>query len=237
MKYLIVFIAFCLISCTSKYYQIHTTSSNNVVYDYPNNRFFYEDRLVTINYNLWNNGGSIWFSIYNNTDSVLYVDWNKSNFIFNGYSYDYLNSTAKMSTVSGSTYKNGYLLANSVTYLEEQKQQVQLPPKSYIVVHRFNLNAKSNLTSKESEVKEYLQSNSYLNFRNYLAISKNQDYTNPFFIDNTFWVSKSETLNKSEFKKVQNFKTNSFYNNKNFPNKKKTVGLIGAITIVVLLLL
>lgn len=74
--------------------------------DEPNNKtaeLFFEDDNCKIAYDLWANGGDIGFDFYNKTDRKIYVNLNESNFILNGFAYDYFKNRTFTTTKNKST--------------------------------------------------------------------------------------------------------------------------------------
>lgn len=232
---LILFLFSILSSCKSTSYQVFETQSKNVKL---NEKIYqYTDSIVTISYNLWSDGGSLRFQIFNKTDSVLYIDWSKCNFIYNGYSFDYLKNTSTMVTSGISLFGNETGIHNSIGIIENEKPQVQLPPKSFITVYRFNLNQKhylqfEKIPKKNSAVIKYEEDKSPIKFRNFLAISKSSDYKYPYFIDNDFWINQTQILiDKAQFEKDES--PNSFYAKTRLYNPRKTLRNVGIWTALV----
>jgi hypothetical protein len=79
-------------SCaTTSYYQVYDVKPINQSIT-KSDLLFFEDENCKITYNLWSNGGNIGFNFYNKTDSKIYVKKNESNFILNGFAYDYFKN-------------------------------------------------------------------------------------------------------------------------------------------------
>jgi len=228
-------------SCATTVYQINRVQSNNTI---PKGRdFVYTDPNFIIHYDLWSNGGIMNFKIYNRTDTPIYIDWNKSNFILNDKSKDYWEDITTTKT-NGSNVTTSYttwsavlnaLNHDNITYgnyssisiHEKDKPNSQLPPKSYIVVDRFNIGSPfwilpSYPKNNDSICQDFTDTNSVWKFRNYIAYTKNQDLSNVKFIDNSFWVNKLVTINSDKYDygmspvdtfTIHNRHPNSFYTN------------------------
>lgn len=151
-----------LTSCTTVY-QVLETNSNNV--KLKNNEYLYENNDLLISYNFWAEGGRISFSINNKTDAPIYIDWDKSHFIYNGISFEYWNDMEETNTISSSNQSkrsktintNNTLVLNTGRISEiksteinnrfsqsnsiktKQKKIIQIPPKSTINVSRFSI--------------------------------------------------------------------------------------------------
>lgn len=82
-------IGLLMTSCaTTSFYQVYNVKPNQETIQKTENLFF-EDENCKISYNLWANGGNIGFNIYNKTNENIYVNLNESNFVLNGFAYDY----------------------------------------------------------------------------------------------------------------------------------------------------
>ncbi|MDD6365054.1 MAG: hypothetical protein PUA47_06885 [Bacteroidales bacterium] len=68
--------------------QIATLSSENVELK-NDGSFVYEDAMVTIEYDFWEESGTVYFVVTNNTDDNLYLNLAESYYVNNGYAYDY----------------------------------------------------------------------------------------------------------------------------------------------------
>lgn len=217
-KLLIILIGISfLTSCDLYVFQLQTTHSNNVVYS--SNKYRYEDSLLIINYDLWSAGGQLSFSIYNKSAKPLYIDWGRSNFIYNGQSYDYWQDNVK-STTNGVSVgqrispRSSIAVGNSVTIVTKEKPQVQLPPQSFIPIYKFNINQPFYYAFVICDTCTYkfTEQNSPIIFRNYLSISKSQDLSNPIFVDNKFWIDHiKNTLIDNAKNRESDDSTNSFY--------------------------
>lgn len=117
-------ISIVLASCTTtSYYQVYDVkpTKENIK---KTDELVYEDNNCKISYNLWSNGGNIGFNIYNKTNKELYVYLNKSNFILNGFAYDYYKnrtlttseskSASTTSTATGSVAVTGVNIYNNI---------------------------------------------------------------------------------------------------------------------------
>jgi hypothetical protein len=119
-----------LSSCaTASFYQVYNVKPVQETITKSDNLFF-EDDNCKITYNLWANGGNIGFNIYNKTDEKIYVNLNESNFILNGFTYDYYkNRTFTTSESKSASTSNTYTGSVAVTdiniYNNVQTNQVK----------------------------------------------------------------------------------------------------------------
>jgi hypothetical protein len=203
--FVLVFIALSTISCKSTYYQVSTveTESLSESFDYLN-----DDLRLT--YNFWANGGALKFTIENLTDQPIYIDWEHSNFIFNGYSHDYFTKSQTINAVEvydfqgvsalnklgTSTKNNGLGVGVSNTEVTSEKESIQLPPKSYVNSEKIYLDFP--WLEQMDAYKSADKSDSPLQLRTYIAYSLNKDLSDLKFIDNEFWVKGHSEVKGNE---------------------------------------
>jgi len=119
-----------LSSCaTTSFYQVYNVKPNQETITKTDNLFF-EDENCKISYNLWANGGNIGFDIYNKTDEKIYVNLNESNFILNGFAYDYYKNrtftTSESKSASASKTSTGSVAVTGINvYNNIQTNQVK----------------------------------------------------------------------------------------------------------------
>ena len=210
-------------SCSSVRYQISTLKSNSV-----DETFEYNNNDINLEYNFWGKGGVLNFKIKNNTDKPIFIDWERSNFIFNGYSYDYFSNDQTMQTLGiykssslsglvdldynpntitpGLTSSSVTKMASSST-ITQDKKNIQIPPNSYINAKTIDLdfpwnkNKNSNITLDKK--------NTPLNIRTYIAYSKNKSLDSLLYVDNEFWIENIQEYKGKD--KSKNEANNKFY--------------------------
>ena len=130
-KLLYLFSAVLLLSscATTSFYQVYNVKSAQETIIKSDNLFF-EDENCKITYNLWANGGNIGFSFYNKTNEKIYVNLNESNFILNGFAYDYYKNrtftTSEGKSLSTSNTSTGSIAITGVNiYNNIQTNQVK----------------------------------------------------------------------------------------------------------------
>lgn len=100
MKHLLLLASIFLLSGCSYFIQITTFESDNVKLQ-EDDRFLYNDDIVTIEYKINSEGPIFDFIITNNTDQDITIDLSKSYFICNKDVYDY---AGKISTITTHHY-------------------------------------------------------------------------------------------------------------------------------------
>lgn len=204
IKYVLFFLLLPLFSCGT-YRYVNTFDSETVV---MNSRAFqYEDDNLIVSYNLSN--GELAFSIFNKSSQPIFLDWNLSNFILNGYSYDYYLESADFLSASNISYRGSQAEKVTFSILSKEKPVNQIPPRSRIAVAKFSIGL-ILFDNEDSFVRKDLRDNGFykeefdkkttpLNFRNYLTYSFDKDIRNPLYVDNDFWLSRAELLNNRAF--------------------------------------
>lgn len=110
--------ALLLSSCaTTTFYQVYDVKPTDKSIN-KSDKLFFEDENCKITYNLWSNGGNIGFNFNNKTDQKIYVNLNESNFILNGFAYDYYKNrtftTSESKSASASKTSTGSVAVTGI---------------------------------------------------------------------------------------------------------------------------
>jgi len=183
-------------------YQVVQIKSNNVK-NYKA-EYVFEDNNIILRYNFWNTGSGVAFAIINKSKKDIYIDWSKSKFIVNDKFFGYWQDQNNNSITTISNYRlfnsdelniySKYVLVKS-----RGEKITQVPPRSYLIIHKFSLNdfidlpLKYDLSAKEDKSKVYSDKfnnkNTPLKFRNFIVYSFSKSMAKPIKIDNEFWIS------------------------------------------------
>jgi hypothetical protein len=191
--------------------QIAKTSSSNV----PIKGGFYtfEDGSVSVMYNLWAERGMFGMIVFNNTDSPIYLDWEKTYFFFNGSSYDFredngIGGWGKDTSCRANAFDFtwGKVLFPNTSFIFEmpESRYSTIPPQSAIAAAKYRLvnidigmaGAQSRKYECEDEANKYGLSikftpeNSPFFFQNFVAYNINDTLSPPKILTNDFWVSE-----------------------------------------------
>ena len=116
-------------SCASSFYQVYNVKliEESIT---NSDELFFEDENCKISYDLWANGGNIAFNFYNKTDNNINVKLNESNFILNGFAYDYFKNrtftTSESKSASTSNTSTGSVDVTGINvYNNIQTNQVK----------------------------------------------------------------------------------------------------------------
>ncbi len=210
---LLIFVTVIACSCTT--YQIGTLESLDAD---PN--FEYKTDDLTVTYDFWAQGGQLRFTITNNTESPIYIDWTHSNFIINGYAFDYFadSETIRSAEVYGSSSVSGLINLNpsSLTLVPGTKKTTegtaagysvvqrdarskQVPPRSFVLAKVINL-AFPFRRLKGDSIK-FTAENSPMTVRSYIGYAIDKEMQDLTFLDAEFYVAQLEQT--SSITKVQ----------------------------------
>lgn len=214
----ILFIVILITSCSKKYIQLFTTSSDNTVMrdDY----WVFENDTVKITYQFWAERGIMSFEFFNKLDKPIYIDWKNSSYIFNDMKMNYWTDEVVTQTTGsfvGFTYtgpliKPDYALhygtQESSSVASKPERITFIPPKSkfykssFFVVPYLKFSMDSSKASVSIEARRdnpkkkttvyqevFEKNNSPIVFRNFIAITFSEISQEYKFIDNEFFVS------------------------------------------------
>jgi len=214
-KLIYLFLTLLMTSCATTFYQVYNVKPNQEKNTKTDNLFF-EDENCKITYDLWANGGNIGFDIYNKTDENVYVYLNESNFILNGFAYDY--------------YKNRTFTTTEGTIKEDSI--IRIPAKTTKRISEYSINStritdcdlKKYPSRKTIKTKSYSIEQSPIIFSNIITYeTKGEKMT----VQNEFYVSEIANYPATEFfeynyteycgkKSLSKTKFNKFYNTDKF---------------------
>lgn len=129
LLYAISIVLFMTSCATTSFYQVYNVKPIEESITNTDELFF-EDENCKISYNLWENGGNIGFNFHNKTDNNIYVKLNESNFILNGFAYDYFKNrtftTSESKSASTSNTSTGSVAVTGINvYNNIQTNQVK----------------------------------------------------------------------------------------------------------------
>jgi hypothetical protein len=117
LLYAISIVLFMTSCASTSFYQVYTVKPIEESITNTDELFF-EDENCKISYNLWDNAGNIGFNFHNKTDNNIYVKLNESNFILNGFAYDYFKNrtftTSESKSASTSNTSTGSLAVTGI---------------------------------------------------------------------------------------------------------------------------
>lgn len=195
--------------------QVLETESSDV--KYVRNEYFYENSDLKVSYNLWEQGGKVSFYVFNKSDNPIFIDWDKSHFIYNGTSYEYWfdsENTKSFYTFSNHTaFYDAMSISNkkgiTQTSTIKPKKIIHLPPKSGILVSKYiissepyytcDFNLKPIIKTGDVIARKFTTITSPIKFRNYISYSFNENSSEKKIIDNDFFLSTVYNMNIKTF--------------------------------------
>lgn len=129
-------------SCSTTYfYQVYTVQPTKASIT-SSDELFYEDENCKISYNLWDNGGDIGFNFHNKTDRNINVRLNESNFILNGFAYDYFKNRtfteSERSTASTAKAVTNYVALSGIHLLKDKSKTATAASVGHVVAIKEN---------------------------------------------------------------------------------------------------
>lgn len=224
MKTRIILIVILLSSCApGAYYQVFNTQTVEQDILLNQDSVIYADSVCLISYDLWSEGGTSGFWIYNGSDRDMLIHLDKTFLVINGVAYPYYSNT----------FRNPMVTDNAVYYypgitpferleiwsrsLDAGKSSYYMPERIVRIPHgtwRFvdGLNINSNLY-KNCDLEPYpmgsrmskLQfdaSNSPLRFNNRVVYSMDGDSALTFEINNRFYINEITNYPQYQIRKV-----------------------------------
>ena len=178
--------------------------------------YIFTSQDVELSYNFWNEGGLAGFRFSNNSNKPIYIDFQRSHFIHNGYSFDYYideqhTASASYSESASLWWYNRYAgsatTSTSNTKSVRPSRVVEVPPHSYIYIQKFSALINDfvdcdlrNPHSGKPIKREYTKENTPIVFRNYITYSFDPLLSEPKVIDNEMWVSQLASMTTYDFK-------------------------------------
>lgn len=244
--YYILFLVFALSACTSQnYYQLLETESNNALTQ--DGSIVFENKEISIVFDLWGDKGNGSFSIYNKTEKDIFVDLKRSHLIINDVAFTYFQnrnfSSKKVSILSpasdevireqqsiklpGVSPKPASVQSNeSVVFFEERI--ICIPPQSKQMIFGFNLleniyrdcNLFRFPTNKQIFTSEFTNENSPYVYRNRISYAFEEEFTSVKTFENSFFVKKITNYPEKEFVKYESLKfcsDSSIYSTEVYP--------------------
>lgn len=115
MKQFILLASIILLNGCSYIVQISTFESDNIKLQ-NDDRFIYNDDIVSVEYKINNEGSIFDFRVINNSKQEITIDITKSYFVYNGNVYDYAGRSTTISTHSFDFSANVYSFGNDNSY-------------------------------------------------------------------------------------------------------------------------
>ena len=226
LPFLILLVA--TVSCNKKMIQLATLSPINPEVEKLNDEYVFDNDTVRITYRFWSHHGKFEFLIENKLGVPIYIDWKKSNVIFNKKARPYWDD--KEYTESNWEAKtehwdwewwDGYgrrrfTTGESISRIQERI--TFLPPKSILTWNEYaledktyypmDLDSEKELVSHEAKnekltevyTKKFKSIESNLKRTNFLTISDKENFEHEWFINHEFYLSQIQEMELNHFR-------------------------------------
>jgi hypothetical protein len=181
-----------------------------------NKSYYFQKDSLKVFFFFWEEKGRLFFTINNDSQNDLYIDWKRSSYIQNGISYSFWENKSEF---YGETTTLDYLFdlngdgegipwSSSSTKITEYRndQITHLPPRTKIFFQDYSLMnfPKFSFDSEFAEIPDFADStkkieaailkynknNTPLNFRVYLTMSFDEKFDEKIILDEEFFVDK-----------------------------------------------
>lgn len=216
-----------LASCNKKMIQLAELKPVSASVERQNDHYVFDNDTVRITYSFWAHHGMFGFTIENKLSVPIYVDWKKSNLVYNNTPNVYWTDETvvkSISTTSGIGYRlTSNMSLGSATTVGESvirpKERITfLPPKAVIerneyaiengLYYLMNLNASGESVPNDANPKKltslyrqnFTERESPLELTNFLTISLKENFDQEWFIKNTFYLAEISEMELSHFR-------------------------------------
>lgn len=190
--------------------------------------FVFDNDTVRVTYSFWAVHGKFEFTIENKLTTPIYIDWKKSNLVYNSAPNVYWADETSVSTraiTSGVGFRGSYGMAvGSAVTAEESvirpKERVTfLPPSARITRNEYAIESAAyyfmnpvtsqsqtvpNEANPKKETTIYRQSftdrESSVHLTNFLTLSDKESFEREWFIENKFYLSEVNEMELSHFR-------------------------------------
>lgn len=229
MKQIVLFliVSIGLLSCNKNMIQLVSLSPIEKQTIERNKEYVFENDTVKIIYRFWDSHGKFEFSVENKLDIPIYIDWKKSNLIYNSTPNVYWveETVVKLNTVTtgvgfrgayGTAYGSAITTGESVS---RPKERITfLPPHSSITRNEYSIenayyyvidpNTQPSIVPNDSKPKkstkiytqEFTSGSTFLNLTNFLTISTSENFEKEQFIKNNFYVKQISEMELNHFR-------------------------------------
>lgn len=224
---LLFLVLIATIGCNKKMIQLATLSPKYSKVEKLNDEYVFDNDTVRVTYRFWSDRGKFEFSVENKLKVPIYIDWKKSNLIFNGKPNVYwvdetvIKSTSVTSGVAvrgayGVGYGSATTSGEAVSRPEERI--TFLPPSSKIERNEYAIERKSYYAMDLNSTKETVQheakegkltdvyieefnpSESKINMTNFITISDSENFENEWFVSHDFYLSEIQEMELKHFR-------------------------------------
>lgn len=214
-------------SCNKQMIQLMKLNPVDNHFAEEDDEYIFDNDTVRITYRFWADHGKFEFAVQNKLNVPIYIDWKKSNLIYNGKPNVYwLEETVvkSNSVTSGIGMRGAYGIAYGSAYttgesIERPKERVTfLPPASSIERNEYSienafyylmdLDVEPEIVLNESNPKkvtkvysqEFEEESSPVQMTNFLTFATKESFENEWFVKNTFYLGEISEMELKHFR-------------------------------------
>lgn len=223
----LLFVAISFGACNKKMIQLSLLKPSDSSITEGKDRYVFENDTVRITYSFWANHGQFGFSIQNKLSTPIYVDWKKSNLVYNNAPNVYWTDETVVKTNSVTTgvgFRGSYGMSVGSAYKTEEsvirpKERITfLPPSSVIERNEyaidnaayFFMNPGTQGETVANDAKpdkttiiykqSFTENESPIRLTNFLTLSSKENFENEWFIENRFYLKEVAEMELSHFR-------------------------------------
>ena len=223
----LLLITVLITSCNKQMIQLMQLNPVENQFTEKDNEYVFDNDTVRITYRFWANHGKFEFSVQNKLNVPIYIDWKKSNLIYNGKPNIYWveETVVKSSSVtSGVGFRGAYGVAYGEAVsvgesIARPKERITfLPPASTIERNEYSIEGASyylmdltiepNFVPNESNPKKmtnvftqkFGDNSSPIQMTNFLTFSTKENFENEWFVKNNFYLGEISEMELNHFR-------------------------------------
>lgn len=215
------------VGCNTEMIQIATLRPTGKNITESKDNYVFENDTVKIVYSFWSNGGKFEFTIENKLKTPIYIDWKKSNLVYNDSPNVYWTDETKINSKTvthGVSVRGSYgisagsAVTNEEAVIRPKERITFLPPASRISRNEYAIeNAKYYMLDpniggesvkhaaddkKKTVIYEqsFTKENTPIRLRNFLTLSSKESFESEWFIENSFYLHQVSEMELTHFR-------------------------------------
>jgi hypothetical protein len=221
-------VALALSSCNKQMIQLlHLKPIGKTIIE-EKDSYVFENDSVKISYSFWAHHGKFEFTIVNKMKTPIYIDWKKSNLVYNSNPNVYWTDVTVVSSASvsvGVGFRGSYGISTGAavtageSVIRPKERITFLPPSAKITRNEYSINNAAyyflnpNNTTIENTLNDskpskataiyresFNEASSLAHLTNFLTFSTKENFENEWFIENKFFLSEVNEMELSHFR-------------------------------------
>lgn len=224
---LLLILSIGITSCNKKMIQIMELKPLSQSVKETKNNFYFDNDTVRITYSFWANHGQFGFTIENRLGNPIYIDWKKSNLVYNNTPNVYWTEETVVkskSVTTGVGFRGAYGTSSGVAVTDGEsvirpKERITfLPPSAVIERNEYAIENAAyyvmDLTQKGTTVpnesnpskstvvykQNFSEESTPIRLTNFLTVSDKEDFKSEWFIKNSFYLHEISEMELDHFR-------------------------------------